>query len=150
MWPSLKPSQRVGVAAAIDPVSETVGAVQTGWIDASQFGNFLAVVQAGVLAAAAGVAISFNQATDAAGDGAKPLVRSAAALTQASTNDLGSQSLINLKGGDLDVNNGYRFFQLVITVTGAATEIAALVLGVDQHNGFASDYSPASVNQIVG
>jgi hypothetical protein len=151
MWPSLKPTQRLCPVAALDPVNEAIGTVQTGWIDMSLFADYLAIVQAGALAAAAGLAITFNQAADAQGATSKPLATKVVApLTQASTNNVGSQTLVNLKGGDLDVNNGFRWVQMVVTVSGAATEISGLVLGTDQHNGFASDYAPASVNQIVG
>jgi hypothetical protein len=148
MWSSLKPSQRVGVVAAIDPQSSEAP-VSTPWIDASLYENYMAVIQAGAMGVNGTIAGQFNQAQDAAGAGVKPLVgASITGLTEAVTNDSSTQSIINVNAAEMDTNNGYRFLQLTVTSAVAASLVAATVLGFDPHNGFASDTDAASVLQI--
>ncbi len=149
MWPSLKPSQRVAVAAAIDPQS-TNAAVSTPWISAASFHKLMAVVQAGALGAAATVDAKFQQAQDANGANVKDVTTTPiTTLTKAGTDNSSTQSLINCKMGELDINNGFCFVRLTVTPAVANSLIAALVLGVDQHYGMASDSNAATVLQVV-
>ena len=149
MWPSLKPSQRVAVAAAIDPQS-TNAAVSTAWIQAAAFHKLMAVVQAGALGAAATVDAKFQQAQDGAGTGVKDVASTLMQqLTKAGTDDSATQSMINCKMSELDINNGFNFVRLTVTPAVAASLISAVVLGVDQHYGVASDSNAASVLQVV-
>ena len=130
MWPSLKPSQRISLAGAINPQS-SVAAVQTGWIDASTFENFLAVVSVGALGTAATVDAKLQQATSSAGAGAKDVAGTAITqLTKAAAND-NSQVFINLNAAQLDTNNGFTFIRLLITPAVAASLVSGEVYGVD-------------------
>ena len=146
--PAMKPSQRVGVVGFISPVSQGVGAVTSGWIDASTYHNFMAVLQSGVLGAAATVDAKLQQATDNAGTGAKDVAGKAIAQLVKATND-NNQVTIDLKQEDLDFNSGFKFFRLSVTVGTAASLVAAAILGFDARYGFATDNDLASVVQNV-
>ena len=149
MWPSLKPSQRVAVAAAIDP--QSAGAVvYSPWISAASFHKVMAVVMAGALGAAATVDAKFQQAQDGGGTGVKDVTTTLMPqLTKAGTDNSSTQTLINCKMSELDINNGFSWVRLAVTPAVANSLIAALVLGVDQHEGFASDSDATSVLNIV-
>ena len=52
-FPNILPSDRLAIVAAINPVSPAAGAVSTGWISMQNWRSVMAIVQAGVLGAAA-------------------------------------------------------------------------------------------------
>ena len=144
MWPSLKPSQRVALAATIDP--QTTNAAQsTPWISAALFHKLMATVKVGAIANGGLVDAKFQQAQDAAGTGAKDITTTVMATMNAAS----QQSCINCKMVELDINNGFSFVRLTVTPSVANCAISADVLGVDQHYGFASDSNAASVVQVV-
>ena len=148
MWPSLKPSQKITVAGAINPQS-SAAAVSTAWVPASQFANFLAVLAVGVISAGGTVNASLSQAQDANGTNAKAITGKAiTALTQAGGSG-NQQAFIDLKGDELDVNNGFDYVQLTVTPSGAAALISAQLLGVDPTYGPADTQAAASVVQVV-
>lgn len=139
-----KLSEGLGVLAQIPPASQAPGVVTTGWIPATNFHSILAVIQAGVLGAAATLDAKIQQAQDATGTGAKDLK----SITQiVKTTGDNTTALIDVRGDDLDANNNYAFLQLSLTVGVAASQAGALLLG---GNG---RYEPvpqaASVAQVV-
>lgn len=146
--PALKSSQRVGVVGVINPQSSA--AVQaSGWIDATAFHNFLAVIKVGALGAAATVDAKIRQATSNAGAGAKDVAgTSITQLTKVNTDD-NKQVLINLKQEDLDFNNGFKFFQLSVTPATAACLIDGTVFGFDPRYGLGSDNNATTVAGVV-
>lgn len=147
MFPmAVKPSQRVGVVGVISPVSQGVGAVSSGWVDATAFHNYLAILKTGVLGTAATVDAKFQQATDNAGTGAKDVAGKAITQLVKATND-NDQVTIDLKQEDLDFNNGFKFFRLTVTVGAAASLVDAAILGLDPRYGFATDNDAATVVQ---
>jgi hypothetical protein len=143
---SVKPSQRVGIVGVISPVSQGAGSVSSGWIDATTFHNYMALLKTGVLGAAATVDAKIQQATDNAGAGAKDVAGKAITQLVKATND-NNQVTIDLKQEDLDFNNGFKFFRLTVTVGTAASLVDATVLGFDPRYGFATDNDAASVVQ---
>lgn len=147
MHANLKPSQRAAVVAAVHPVSSTA-AQTSGWIDATLFHNWLALVMVGAIAATGTTNAKIEQATDAAGTGGKDVVGKA--ITQFTDTDDNKQALINLKQTDLDFNNGFKFIRLNITSAVAANLIAGALIGMDPRNGVASDNDAATVDEIVG
>ena len=150
MWPSLKPSQRVAVAAAIDPQSSG-GVVYSPWISGALFHKLMAVVQVGVMGANGTVDAKFQQAQDGNGTGAKDVTTTpiATLLQAAPASQSSTQSLINIKMAELDINNGFNFVRLAVTPAVANSLISALVLGVDQHYGSATDSDASTVTQVV-
>ncbi len=140
MFPNAKGSELISVLATLDPTSQVVGTVSTGWISAGNHHNLLVLVQSGVLGTGATLDAKIQQATDVSGSGVKDLPgKSIAQLTQAG-NSSAKQALINLRPEDLDVNNGYAFIRLSLTVGVAASLTAVQVLGLNPR------FAPGEVN----
>jgi hypothetical protein len=150
MFPNVKATEQVAVLGAINPASQAAGSVASGWIPAANFQKFLALVQVGVFGASATVDANIQQATSAAGAGAKA-IGAGRAITQALAGGGNNvQAEINLDAQELDVANGFAFIQLTITVGTAATLVAGAVLGFNPRFAPASDFNTAAVVQIVG
>jgi len=142
---NLKPSQRVGVVGAINPQSATTVQV-SGWLDATVFHNYLAIVEVGAMISTGLVDAKIQQATSSGGAGAKDVTGKAITQMTQTTNP-NEQALINLKQEDLDIANGFNFFQLSITPSVEAALIGGVVLGVDPRYGFASDSTNCASSQ---
>lgn len=149
MGPNLKPSQRVAVVDSIPPQS-TSTTVTSGWIDASKFGNFMALVENGALGASATVDAKLQQATDSSGTGAKDITGKAITQFTKSNSDDNKQAVINVQQTDLDIANSFNYFRLSITVGTAASQVAGLVLGFDGRYGPASSFANATQAQTIG
>lgn len=148
MLTNAKVSEQAAVLATIDPISQGVGSAVSGWLSAANFERFLAMIDVGVFGAAATVDANIQQATSAAGAGAKAITGKAITqLLAAGGNN--RQALINLKATELDMANGFNYFQLTVTVGAAATLIAASVLGGVAKNMPASALNQAGVAQIL-
>ncbi|HVL73325.1 MAG TPA: hypothetical protein VM434_15770 [Beijerinckiaceae bacterium] len=149
MTPNLKPSQRVAILAAINPDEAAAGAYSTGWVDVVKFHNFLAVAQVGNIPAATTVDAKVQQASAADGTGTKDVA--GAAIAQLGATDDNKQVEINVRQDALDMNGGFRFLRLTVTVGGTGpADISGLVLGFDGREQPASDHDATSVAQIVG
>lgn len=145
---SLKPSQRAAIVGVVNP--QSASSVQTsGWIDATKFHKFMAIILAGALGSSATVDAKLEQATASDGTGAKDVTsKSITQLTKAGTDD-NKQVVVNLKQEDLDFANGFKFFRLSITPATAACLISGVVLGLDPRYGMASDSDATTVDEIV-
>lgn len=145
---NLKPSQRVSIVGAVDPQSSST-AKSSGWIDASNFHNYMAVIAIGAFGASGTVDAKLEQATDNSGTGAKDVTgKSITQLTDAGSDD-NKQVLINLKQEELDFANDFQFFRLTITPATAATLIYGEVLGFDPRYGVATDNDATTVDEVV-
>jgi hypothetical protein len=150
MLPQIRPSDRVSVLGTIPPQSATTVQV-TGWLDATVFHSLMAVVATGAISATGTVDAKMQQATSAAGAGAKDVTGKAITqLTQAGSGS-NKQVLINLHQEDLDINNGYKWVQLSITPATAAALIDGKLLGFDPRNlpASAALNANASLAQVV-
>lgn len=146
---NLLASDDVAVVGVIDPDVTTASTVTTGWIDASTFERFMAIVLAGTLGSSATIDAKLEQATDGSGTDAKDITGKAIAqLTQAGT-DSDKQAIINLSADELDVSNDFSHFRLSMTVGTATSDAGGLVLGLDAKFGTASDNDAATVDEIV-
>jgi hypothetical protein len=145
MWPNLKPSQRAAIVGSIDPQSATT-VKTTGWIDASQFNNFMAIAMIGAITSTGTDDAKIQQATDSSGTGAKDITGKA--ITQVVAGSV--QTLINVKQDDLDVNNGFTYIRFSITPATAASLIAGLVVGFDPRYSPADGYAAATQTQVIG
>lgn len=134
---NLKGSDEVTLLAEIDPVSQGVATVTTGWILASAFNRLMALISTGVMGAAATLDAKFQQATDGAGTGAKDVTGSAITQIVKATGD-NKFSFINLDPQKLDVANGFDYVRLSLTVGTAASLIAAYLLGLNPRYGVAA------------
>src|SRR5579872_5117740 len=122
---NVRPSELAAVLDVVSPISQTVGSVSTGWIDASQYAQLLAVVQSGVLGGGGTLDAKFQQATDSSGTGAKDVTN--AAITQITANN--KQALINLRPEALDLANSFNYVRLTLTVGTATSLVSAIVQG---------------------
>lgn len=142
-------AQTAGILGAIDPDAYTASTVTTGWIAASGFADFMAIVMAGTLGSSATLDAKIEQATDGSGTGAKDLDGAEITqLTQAGT-DSDKQAVIAFSAEDLDVNNGFTHFRLSMTIGTATSDAGAIVLGGGVRYGPVSDADAASVDEIV-
>jgi hypothetical protein len=142
-------SARVAVVGRLDPGSIAAGTTLTGWVAAADWGRFLAVIQAGTLGASATLDAKLRQATDNAGTGAKDIPGKAITQMTQAGGDSNKQSEINLHRDELDFNNGFNFVALSATVAVAASDMSALLLGLDQRYNDAADNDAASVKEII-
>lgn len=133
----------------IDPDVQTAAAYSTGYIDASKFTKFLAVVMAGTLGSSATLDAKLEQATDGSGTGVKDITGKAITqLTQAGT-DSDKDACISLDPSELDIANGFDFFRLTMTVGTATSDAGAIVLGIGPVYSPASDNDASSVDEYV-
>ena len=148
MQVNLKPSQRVSIVGTIDAQS-SAAAKSTGWIDASTFHNYLALIAVGALGANATVDAKLEQANKSdGGDVVKDVVGKAIVQLTKANNDDSKQALINLKQEDLDFAAGFKWFRLTITPATAASLIGGFVTGFDPRYGFASDVGNKAASQV--
>lgn len=149
MYHNLNLSSRIGVIGGISPRSAAVGTVTTDWLDMQALFTVLALISVGAFGDAATVDAQIEQATDANGANAKPIPGSKITqLGAAGGND--RQAQINLRQEDFDRNAGFRFFRLSVTVGGAATQLAATVIGTDFRAGTGTQSAAASLAQTIG
>lgn len=145
--PNIKPTDKTAIQAHLVPVSQGAATVTTGYVSMQTAENVLATLLVGVMSATSTVDAKLQQAQDGAGTGVKDIAGKAIAqLTQAGGN--GSQEVqINCRSEELDVNNGFCFVRLSVTVAAAASVIAALVQTFDQR--YQPQAPAASVVQVV-
>jgi hypothetical protein len=148
MFPNAKGSELFSVLATIDPASQAVGTVTTGWISAGNHHSLLALVQSGVLGTGATLDAKLQQATDASGTGAKDVTGKAITQIVKATGD-NKQALINLRPDDLDVTNGYAYVRLSVTVAVASSLTAAQLLGFNPRFAPGDASNQAAVAQVV-
>ena len=148
MFPNAKGSDLFSVLATIDPASQAVGTVTTGWISAGNHHNLLALVQSGALGTGATLDAKIQRAPDASGTGAKDVTGKAITQIVKATGD-NKQALINLRPDDLDANNGYAYVRLSLTVAVAASLTSAQVLGFNPRFAPGDASNQAAVAQVV-
>jgi hypothetical protein len=148
MHTNAKASELLAVLAVIDPASLAVGTATTGWVSAGQHHGLLAIIQTGVLGTAATLDAKLQQATDATGTGAKDISGKAISQIVKASGD-NKQALINLRPEDLDVNNGFAYVRLSVTVGAAASLASGQLLGLNPRYASADALNQAAVAQII-
>lgn len=143
------PSEVFSVVGSIDPDAYAASTVTSGWIDASKFQQYMAVVQTGDLGVSATVDAKLQQATDSSGTGVKDVTGKAITqLTQAGT-DSDKQVLINLNPSQhLDIDNNFDYFRLSMTVAVATSDAGGIVFGLNPRTGIATDNDSSTVDEI--
>ncbi|MEM1345184.1 MAG: hypothetical protein AAGI34_11470 [Pseudomonadota bacterium] len=148
MYANALPSERVGVLGAIDPDVTPAGSVNTGWLSLVGFHAAMALIMTGTLGAGATVDARLQQATSASGADAKDIADKAITqIVKAGGDD--KQAIIDLRDTDLDIEGGFAFIRLVVTVGGATSDVGALVLGFDPREAPPAEVDAASVVEIV-
>lgn len=148
MLPNVKISEQLALLGSIDPVSQGVGSVSTGWISAANFERYIAKVSTGVLGASATVDAKIQQATDSSGTSAKDVTGKAITQIVKATGD-GKQAVIDLRTDELDTNGGFGYFRLTVTVGTAASMVSGSVYGGVAKEYPASGKNASTVVQIV-
>lgn len=147
--PNIKPSDRAAIVGVIDPDAYAASTVTTGWVDVSGWQQLMAIVAVGDMVATSTVDAKIEQATSAAGAGAKDVSGLAITqLTQAGSDD-NKQAIINVKQTDLDFNNDFQFVRLSVTIGTAGSDLAGLLLGFDPRYNTAADNDASTVDEIV-
>lgn len=142
-------TERSALIGVITPGSKAVGVYTTSYFALKNFARLEAMIQSGTLGTAATLDAKFTAYTDAAGS--NPLDVPGAAITQmtkANTDD-NKQSFINVAVGHIPHGLPYAFGRVTITVAGAASDAAVLVMGLDARYESAAVYNLASVKEIV-
>lgn len=147
---NIKASEQVAIMDAINPVSQGVGSVTTGWVSVAKFNKVLALVQVGVFGASATVDAAVQQASDNAGTGAKAFTNAKAITQLLAAGGNNVQCEIDIDAQELDVANSFNYVQLKITVGTAATLVSGALVGFNARNQPGSADNNASVKQTVG
>jgi len=142
-------SEVVAILGTVDPDVTVASTVVSDYVDAADFESIMGIVMVGTLGTSATVDAKLRQATDSSGTGVKDITGAAITqLTEAGT-DSDKQAIIELRPDDLDLDGGFQFVSLSITVAVATSDVAGIVLGVHPRTGPASDNDLASVDEIV-
>ena len=142
-----KVSEEIMSLGNIAPVSQGVGTAVSGWVSVKNAHAMMALINVGVFGASATVDAKIQQATSSGGANAKDIAGKAIAQMLAAGGN-GKQTMINFRPQDLDVNGGFTFVQLSVTVSTAATLIGADLLANTRYQP-ASDLNNAMVTQII-
>jgi len=115
-----------------------IGVYPQNYVSMANHQRAVIILHVGDMAQGATVDLQVWQATDAAGTGAKVIAGKAITqLTQAG-GDAGSTVIIELRSEELDVNGGFAFIGMVLTVAGGDCDIGVVALGG------CSNYPPVS------
>ncbi len=146
---SYLPSEKVAVLGTIDPDAYAASTVTSDYANAGLFRKMMAIIEVGTLGASATIDAKLRQAQDSSGTGVKDITGKAITqLTQAGTDD-DKQVIINLDASELDVENGFEYVQISMTIGTAASDCGAMLLGLEPRFGPANDNDLASVDEIV-
>jgi len=143
-----KLNEKIAILATLDPASVAAGTVVSTWVPVANFHSIAALIQTGILGAAATVDAKLRQATDAAGTGAKDVAGKALVQILKAAGD-NKQATIELRGDDLDGSNGFSFVALSLTVGTAASIVGAMIVGANPRYASASVFNQAAVVQTV-
>lgn len=147
---TMRPSDRVALAATIDPDVYSAAAHVSDYVAMADFEKIMAVACAGTLGGGATFDAKLVQATNGSGAGSKDIAeKSIVQLTQAGTDDSDKQAIINCIAEELDVNGGFTHVALVITIGAASSDAGGQIFGLNARYSPGSDHDLASVTEIV-
>ena len=141
-------SEQLSILATIDPSVQAVGTANTSWVPLANHLDALALIATGAMEVGATLDAKLQQATDASGTGAKDIEGTSITQLLDGSGD-NAQVLINLRAEDLDVNSGFAYVRLALTVGTAAANTAALLLGINARREPADQFNVASVAQVA-
>lgn len=142
--------EKVALVASIDPDAYSASTVVSPYVKVDQFARFLAYICAGDLASGATLDAKIVQATDASGTGAKDVTSKAITQMTEAGADSNKQAAIDIiPAEDLDINNGFAYIAISLTLGTAGGDVGAHLFGVEPVNGPAYYNDAASVKEIV-
>jgi hypothetical protein len=145
--PNANPSDRATIAGVINPQSLAPGSASTGWVSMATYSAVQGVVVVGAITATGTVDAKLEQATSAAGAGAKDVTGKAITQLTAAGTDSNKQAVLNCGAEELDVNNAFTHVRLTVTTAAAAALVAGLLLGHDARYQPATDAT--TVDEVV-
>lgn len=141
-----QPSERLAVAATIDPANHNNSTQVSDWIDMRKFHEAAFVLLLG--AADAAVNAKLREATDGSGTDAQDITGKG--MTALGGSDDNKQVVFNLRAEEMTLNSGYTHAALSVTVGNGTTNIVGAVgLGLRPRFAPASDDDLSSVAEIV-
>lgn len=149
MNPNLSFGDQNAVLAAISPVSQGAGTVNTSWLSFDRFQAIVAVLKTGVLGTSATVDMKFQQATDSSGTGAKDITGRTLTQIVKATGD-NKVASIEVHPADLDTVNNFTHVRVALTVATAASLVDVTVLGIAPVYQPARAFNVAAVVQQLG
>lgn len=143
-----QPSERIAVAATIDPIDGQNTTVKSDAVDMSKFHEALFILLTGALNNSGTItSIAVQESADTS-DGNFGAMSPAKTATSLAGTDDNEQVVLNVKAEEL--TTGKRYVRLVATVSNhSGMLVAAIGLGVKPRFGPASDDDLASVGEIV-
>lgn len=155
--PNCKPSEVVALVGCVDPDAYAPNTYTGDAVDMSLFHAALGVLMIGDLGTTGTVTMKWEQATTSGGSYKDVTGRVTDTISQSDSPPTQSnqQIKLDLRAEDLDVENGYRYARLSVTVTdesspaNATSDVAAVAFGVWPKVGIASDIDLASVDSIA-
>lgn len=121
-------SEQWAPVVRLDPISHGPSAAYLGWVQMALYRRIAIIVDVGVLGTLATVNAHVDQATDAAGTGAKLISgKTMTALTAAGTDD-NKIVCFEVRAEELDLVNGYGYISLHFTTAVAASMAQVIYL----------------------
>lgn len=160
MKANILPSEMAAVVATIDPDNYAAGAQNSDWVDMENWESLMAILAIGTMAdTSTTMDFKLQQATTSGGAGAKDITGKAITQIASGSPAVGDkQAIINVRGSELDIANGFTFVRAVATQADSATpadspavstDYGAILLGFGPRYGPASDNDLASVAEII-
>lgn len=149
MFPNALASEQMAVVGVIDPDAYTNSTYTTDYIDMSKWEEIMAVVMVGDMVTNSTVNFKVTEYTNTSAGGAQDISGKAITQLTEAGSDSNKQAIINLRREDLSIDDGYRYVKLQMIVGAAASDSAAIVLGLVPRRAPASDNDLSSVDEIV-
>lgn len=145
MHANILPSDRARIVGVIDPDAYSTGTENSGWIEASEFENYLAAVMAGDLGSSATIDAKIEEAKDDSGTDLQDLSGKSITQLTDSDSDSNKQALINVRQDEL--SDGFTHIRVSLTVGTASSDAAAVVFGFDAR--YEPETDASTVDEIV-
>lgn len=147
-----KAFEGLALCGVVDPDAYSANSYDSGWVDASKFQQFVALLAMGDLGSSATCLMKFQQASNAGGSGAEDITgKVTATYTQAGTDYSNKQAWLTLRpdemvGAALSFKAGTAtHIRIRVTVAVATSDVAGFLFGLNPRNTPAVDHDAASV-----
>ena len=147
-----KAFEGLALCAAVDADAYTANSYDSGWVDASKFHQFVALLAMGDLGSSATCLLKIQHASNSGGTGAEDITdKVTATYTQAGTDYSNKQAWLALRpdemvGALLSFKAGTAtHIRIRVTVGVATSDVAGYLFGINPRNGLATEHDASSV-----